>query len=333
MDGMLILLWGLPEDRPLAWIGRELDRLGAPARLINQRDILSTSVDFSVADGVITGSVRVHGEELNLARVGAVYPRPHDSARLPRLARLEPGSAELRHASAADQALYSWLEITGAYVVNRPAACAANSSKPFQLSRIRRFGFRVPETLVSTDPGQVREFVKRHKDVVFKSVSAVRSQVRKLGPGDAGRLADVTTCPTQFQEWIPGTDIRVHVVGSQVFATRVSCAADDYRYAAEQGHPAARLTPATLPPDVELACLRLSAALRLPVSGIDLRLTPEGDWYCFEVNPSPAFTYYASATGQPIGRSIAALLAAAASARPQAISPSATITLGRENVT
>jgi glutathione synthase/RimK-type ligase-like ATP-grasp enzyme len=314
---MLILLWGLPEDRPMAWIRRELGQLGVPVRLINQRDILSTVVDLSVADGIVAGSVRVHGEELDLAQVGAVYPRPHESARLPRLAAQAPGSAELGHASAVDQALYQWLEVTSAYVVNRPAACAANSSKPFQLSRIRQYGFRVPDTLVSTDARRAREFIERHKDVVFKSVSAVRSQVHRLSPEDADRLADVASCPTQFQEWIPGTDIRVHVVGSQVFATRVSCDADDYRYAAEQGHPPARLTPIGLPPEVEFACLRVSRGLRLPVSGIDLRLTPEGDWYCFEVNPSPAFTYYASATGQPIGRSIAALLVAAASARPQ----------------
>ena len=41
------------------------------------------------------------------------------------------------------------------------------------------------------------------------------------------------------------------------------------------------------------------------------RRRPAGDWYCFEANPSPAFTFYEDATGQPIGRSIAALLAAA----------------------
>jgi hypothetical protein len=40
--------------------------------------------------------------------------------------------------------------------------------------------------------------------------------------------------------------------------------------------------------------------LGLSLSGIDLRLTPAGEWYCFEVNPSSAFTYYQEATGHPI---------------------------------
>lgn len=42
---------------------------------------------------------------------------------------------------------------------------------------------------------------------------------------------------------------------------------------------------------------------------MDLRRTPEGTWYCLEVNPSPVFTFYRVATGQPIGQAIARLLA------------------------
>jgi D-alanine-D-alanine ligase-like ATP-grasp enzyme len=48
----------------------------------------------------------------------------------------------------------------------------------------------------------------------------------------------------------------------------------------------------------------------LAFAGVDLRRTPPGTWYCFEVNPSPGFTYYASSTGQPIAEAVARLLAA-----------------------
>ena len=47
---------------------------------------------------------------------------------------------------------------------------------------------------------------------------------------------------------------------------------------------------------------------------MDLRSTPDGAWYCFEVNPSPGFTYYQEETGQPIADAIARLLAAGAGA-------------------
>jgi D-alanine-D-alanine ligase-like ATP-grasp enzyme len=50
--------------------------------------------------------------------------------------------------------------------------------------------------------------------------------------------------------------------------------------------------------------------MKLIVAGIDLRHTPAGKWYCFEVNPSPGFTYYQAATHQPIDEAIAQLLVA-----------------------
>jgi hypothetical protein len=37
--------------------------------------------------------------------------------------------------------------------------------------------------------------------------------------------------------------------------------------------------------------------------------TDDGDWYCFEINPSPGFTYYQQAKGAPIDAAIATLLA------------------------
>jgi D-alanine-D-alanine ligase-like ATP-grasp enzyme len=40
-----------------------------------------------------------------------------------------------------------------------------------------------------------------------------------------------------------------------------------------------------------------------------MRRTDEGEWYCFEINPSPGFTYYQNATGAPIDAAIAKLLA------------------------
>lgn len=62
-------------------------------------------------------------------------------------------------------------------------------------------------------------------------------------------------------------------------------------------------------------CLRLAHALGLAVAGIDLKLTPDQQVYCFEVNPSPAFSYYEAHTGQPIAQAIARYLAAEARAR------------------
>jgi D-alanine-D-alanine ligase-like ATP-grasp enzyme len=83
--------------------------------------------------------------------------------------------------------------------------------------------------------------------------------------------------------------------------------ADDYRYASRGGKSVAIRT-ANLPSDVASQCRSLAAGLGLAIAGIDLRRTPSDRWYCFEVNPSPGFSYYENATGQPLALSVARLL-------------------------
>jgi glutathione synthase/RimK-type ligase-like ATP-grasp enzyme len=49
----------------------------------------------------------------------------------------------------------------------------------------------------------------------------------------------------------------------------------------------------------------LAAALDLPFAGVDLKLAADQRVICFEVNPSPGFSWYESATGLPISRAVA----------------------------
>jgi glutathione synthase/RimK-type ligase-like ATP-grasp enzyme len=55
--------------------------------------------------------------------------------------------------------------------------------------------------------------------------------------------------------------------------------------------------------------VRLVRGLGLAFAGVDLRIGPDGEVTCFEVNPCPAFSYYEQQTGQPIAAAVAAYLA------------------------
>jgi glutathione synthase/RimK-type ligase-like ATP-grasp enzyme len=300
---MLVLLWGLEDDAPLSAVRDQLELLNVPMKFIDQRRVLETEVELQVA-ATVEGELRVGDDNITLAEVGAVYMRCYDSVRLPEVAA--GGSAAMQHAAEVDDVLASWTELTSALVVNRLSASAVNGSKPYQLAQIRNFGWSIPETLITTDPNEARDFWKRHGEVVYKSISAIRSRVSRLSPSHVERLADLASCPTQFQRFVPGTDYRVHVVDDNVFASEIRCSADDYRYCANE---APEIKACTLTPSLEQQCRRMATAMDLPLAGIDLRRTPQGEWFCFEVNPSPAFTYYEQMTGQPIGQAVALLLA------------------------
>ena len=63
--------------------------------------------------------------------------------------------------------------------------------------------------------------------------------------------------------------------------------------------------------EVAERCVALTADLGLEFAGIDLKITPDGEVYCFEVNPSPAYTYFSGQTKQPIPEALARHLVAA----------------------
>jgi glutathione synthase/RimK-type ligase-like ATP-grasp enzyme len=302
---VLVLLWGFETDPPLLAVREQLRIMGTPNVLVDQRLVLDTDVKLQVGEEV-AAAIRIGECEIDLATVTAAYIRPHDSRRLPEISSAGPQSLLWRHAIEVDDILSSWSEMTSAFVVNRLSAMASNNSKPYQLQQIERLGFSVPETLITTDPKAALAFWERHGNVIYKSISAIRSRVAQLGPEQTQRLEDIASCPTQFQQYINGTDYRVHVVGEEAFAAEVLCDADDYRY---PGQHAVEVRPCDLPSELESQCHKIATALQLPVAGIDLRRTPTGEWFCFEVNPSPGFTYYEEATGQPIANSIARLLA------------------------
>jgi hypothetical protein len=52
-------------------------------------------------------------------------------------------------------------------------------------------------------------------------------------------------------------------------------------------------------------------ALAEKLCSYDLKVAPAGEIFCFEVNPSPAFSFYEANTGQPIAGSLARYLSSA----------------------
>ena len=304
----MILLAGIPSETPLEMVGAALDALGAEYRFVNQRHVASAAIDSTSDDKGVAGALRMGEETIDLATVTGAYMRLMDDRVLPELDGLAPDDPARAHARAFHDALFRWSEVSPARVVNRSEPQGSNGSKPYQAQLIARHGLLPPPTLITNDPAAVLAFRAEHGTIIYKSISAVRSIVKTLDDEDMARLDRITWCPVQFQAAIPGTNIRVHVVGEEVFPTAIESTHVDYRYAKRQGG-STELTATVLPAEIAARCVALTADLGLAFTGIDLKLTPEGDYYCFEVNPSPAFSYFEANTGQPIAAAVAQYLA------------------------
>lgn len=258
------------------------------------------------------GSLRYGSKEVAVSDIRSVYVHRID---MPGIEGSDPsqhpglnGEGYSPDSCESYWSLVAFVETLPALIVNRISVVGSNCSKPYQQQIIARHGFKIIPTLVTTVPEEAYRFYEECQGrLIYKSVSHQRSIVVRMTPADLERLDQVRCCPTQFQEYIPGADVRVHTVGNRVFATEIITEATDYRYASRDG--AMRVMRAVeLPADIAERCLRLADGLGMVMSGIDLRRSPEGEYYCFEVNPTPGFTFYQNYTGQRIGDALVDLL-------------------------
>ena len=301
----MILLCGIPTETPLQMVASRLEDAGADFVLFNQREFERCDIWFEVNSSGVVGELRIGSRVYRLQDFHAAYQRVMDDRFLPEVEH-EPENSPLRkRCRGFHEALLRWLEIAPGLIVNRSQPMSSNGSKPYQGQLIREQGFKIPETLITNEPDLVREFHARHGRIIYKSASAIRSIVQTMGEGDFARLENIRWCPTQFQAYVEGTNVRVHTVGSDVYATAIQSEATDYRYAAQQVGNSAELREVKLKPELSEQCLRLSKALGLEFAGIDLKITPDQEIYCFEVNPCPAFSYYEYNAQQPISEGLA----------------------------
>lgn len=302
----MILLCGIPSEPPLARVRRELEDMGTPHIVFNQRLADGAHLEFdSGADGV-AGTLTFEGRSYPLDGFSGAYTRMMDTSALPHMRSRPPwDDATVR----VHEELVRWLEVAQCRVVNRSGPMSSNRSKPYQAQIITGFGFATPRTLITNDPDEVRGFLADCGRVIYKSISGTRSIVTEITESDIQRLDLIRWCPVQFQECVDGLDVRVHVVDDRVFATAVHTEGTDYRYIEQVGGDEPVLNACELDDTIAAACVALTRQLGLAFSGIDLKMGPDSTVYCFEVNPSPAFSFYESHTGQPIARAVATYLA------------------------
>lgn len=317
----MLLLMGVPSELPLRMAIQAAESLELPHVVFNQRESQFTDLYLEIRDGIPAGVLRIQGGDYPLEGFTGVYVRMMDYQDLPENRLRESAGVEpekVEKSALLHEALFDWLEVVDCRVMNRNSDMASNMSKPYQAQWITRAGFKTPLTLISNDPDEVREFLRTHRKVVFKSISSVRSIVRTLSDIKIDDLDRIRYLPTQFQAYVPGVNIRVHVVGEEVFATEIQTEAVDYRYASRD-EVDLKMSPLALPEEIEARCLQLSKYLKLPLCGIDLKRSPDQEYYCFEVNPSPGYSYYQSNTGQDIASAIVRYLSQPKSATKSAI--------------
>ncbi|MGW2263245.1 ATP-grasp ribosomal peptide maturase [Streptomyces koyangensis] len=290
----------------------ELNRRSVPVARFNPDDIgadLTVSARFGGCPAPVAGQLRTPSRTVALSRVRSVYWR---RPVWPSFDHLGPDDARF----AAAQTRYglggTLYALNGPLWVNHPLRNAAADYKPAQLAVAQRLRLTVPPTLVTNDPDEARAFVGSHDQVIFKTLRWTPYQ--RDGVPVTGWAAPVTATeidervslvPHLFQAAVDKVaDLRVLVVGREVFAVRIESGMLDWR----KDYSALSYRVVDLPDRVEKALLAYLDHYGLVSGSFDFAVGKGGDLWWLELNPNGQWGWLEESTGLAMSAAFAELL-------------------------
>ncbi|MFJ4872688.1 ATP-grasp ribosomal peptide maturase [Streptomyces sp. NPDC088757] len=202
--------------------------------------------------------------------------------------------------------------LPGCLYVNHPHRIGDAEFKPAGLVAAVRCGFRVPPTLVTSEPEAARAFVKAHGPAVYKPLSTPLYRID--GVSCTVEVAEVTA--DQLDGRVAGTahlfqrrvdkvaDVRVTVIGCKVFAVRIDSGLLDWR----TDYDRLAYTVVEPPPGITDALRRYLNHFGLVFGAFDFAVDRAGAWWFLECNPSGQWAWLEPETGLPMVAAMADLL-------------------------
>lgn len=218
--------------------------------------------------------------------------------------------------------LFGFLESIDAYSLGKPGVYRRLDSKEEQLKIADKIGLKIPETCLTNNPEEARQFIIKHKNVVAKMQTGfaiyedgVESVVftNLIGEDKLEELDSLLYCPMQFQKKIEKKkELRITVVGQDVYAFEIDSqqfedAKVDWR---KNGvNLIDKWVRTELPADVETKILELLNVYNVDYGAIDMIVSPEDDYYFIEINAAGEFFWLDNLTEENlISKSIADVL-------------------------
>ncbi|WP_261801953.1 ATP-grasp ribosomal peptide maturase [Streptomyces sp. ISID311] len=293
----------------------ELNRRSVPVVRVNPSDIgegltgLMVSARFGTCPVPVAGQVRTPSRTADLTHVRAVYWRRPTWPTFPNLSDDDARFAAAQVRYGLGGTLYA---LDGPLWVNHPLRNAAADYKPAQLAVAQRLGLTVPPTLVTNDPSEAREFIAAHGQVIYKTLRWTpyeRDGVPVTGwadPVTAAEIDDgVCVTPHLFQARVNKVaDVRVLVVGREVFSVRIYSGLLDWR----QDYSALSYAVTDLPARMNKALLAYLDHFGVVSGSFDLAVDQEGDYWWLELNPNGQWGWLEGETGLDMSAAFADLL-------------------------
>ncbi|MFD0269122.1 ATP-grasp ribosomal peptide maturase [Streptomyces sp. NPDC127106] len=290
----------------------ELNRRSVPVVRFNPADIgdgLTVSARYGSRPARAAGRLLTTSRAARLDDVRAVYWRRPTWPDFPQLSADDARFAAAQTRYGLGGVLHA---LEGPLWVNHPLRNAEADYKPHQLARAQRLGLTVPATLITNDPDEAGEFVADHPAVIYKTLRSTPYQrdgvpvVSWAEQVTADEIDDrIRAVPHLFQVRVDKVcDVRVLIVGRQVFAVRIESGLLDWR----RDYSALTYSAFILPASLEAALLAFLDAFGLVSGSFDLAVDCAGTYWLLELNPNGQWGWLEESTGLPMAAAFADLL-------------------------
>lgn len=310
----MILVFSFPGEDHTVEVVRRLEAEGREVVLLDLSRFPSRAAMALEWRGGNTPTFVVDGPAgpVDLARASVVWwrrVRPYEVDK----SVMDPSSRAFV-LSETTQAVTGMLDALPGRWINPRVADDSAHHKPLQWTLARQAGLKVPRTLVTSHPESARAFVTdlglgRVVCKAFLAMLEAWRETRIVTREDLARLDLVRYAPVIFQEYVEGVDLRITVVGDQVFAAEIDARQTSYPVDMRMVFGESSVRPVTLPGELQAALLKLLRLLGLVYGAIDMRRTVEGEYVFLEVNPAGQWLFVEQRTGLPISQGMADLLA------------------------
>lgn len=213
-----------------------------------------------------------------------------------------------------------WSIFQGKKWIDNPWSIQIAEDKLYQLYLAAQAGFKIPDTIVTSDPSRVKLFYAKYKkDIIVKILRAspILDHViatNKITEKDLEKIDSLKMAPSIFQECVSKDyELRITVVGDKIFPAKIYSQEDkatslDWRVKPKLNDFDVKMESTVLPPKIEqkIRCFMKKIGLRFGC--IDMAVTEDGEYIFFELNPNGQWYFVQLNTGIDIAKAIANLL-------------------------
>ncbi|MEN4761727.1 MULTISPECIES: MvdD family ATP-grasp ribosomal peptide maturase [unclassified Chryseobacterium] len=229
--------------------------------------------------------------------------------------------------------LFGFIESVDAYSLGKPSVYRRLDSKEEQLKIADKIGLKIPESCLTNNADEAKEFILKHKNVIAKMQTGfaiyedgVENVVftNVVSEDKLEELDSLLYCPMQFQKMIEKKkELRVTVVGRDVYAFEIdSQQSEDAKidWRKDGVNLIDKWIQTELPKDIEDKVLELLDVYHVDYGALDIIVSPEDEYYFIEINAAGEFFWLDNLTeGNQISKSIADVLCDKAPRRDNAV--------------